>query len=79
MVTKEIEDLRRLFALVLEPASIFEEWEGLVTSNRVSGKHVRDARLVAALKLLGLSRILKFNVADVACYTNIEVIHPQSV
>ena len=79
MVTKEIAVLRRLFAVLPEPASIFEEWERLVTTHRVSGKHVHDARLVAAMGLLGLNRILTFNVADFARYPNIEVIHPQSV
>ena len=34
MVTKEIAVLRRLFAVLPEPASIFEEWERLVTTHR---------------------------------------------
>ena len=79
MVTKEIAVLRRLFVLLPEPSAIFEEWERLVTTHRVSGKQVHDARLVAAMKLLGLKRILTFNVADFARYPDIEVIHPRSV
>ena len=79
MVTNEIAVLRRLFVLLTEPSAIFEEWERLVTTHRVPGKHVHDARLVAAMKLLGLKRILTFNVAGFSRYPDIEVIDPQSV
>ena len=63
--------LRRLFSCLPEPASIFEEWERLVTTHRVSGRNVHDARLVAAMKLHGIDRILTFNVTDFACYPRI--------
>jgi predicted nucleic acid-binding protein len=64
---------------VPEPAGIFHEWERLVTTYRVSGKNVHDARIVAAMNLHGLKRILTFNVADFARYPNTDVVHPQSV
>ena len=79
MVTKELIALRRLFSLLPEQGAIFEEWERLVTTHRVSGRNVHDTRLVAAMKLHGLKRILTFNVADFTRYPDIEVIQPQSV
>ncbi|MGO9255521.1 MAG: type II toxin-antitoxin system VapC family toxin [Bryobacteraceae bacterium] len=79
MVMKELVVLRRLFSLLPEPASVFEEWERLVTTHRVSGRNVHDARLVAAMRLHGIDRILTFNVTDFARCPRIEAIHPQSV
>ena len=79
MVTKEYVVLRRIFSLLPEKASIFDEWERLVTTHRVSGRNVHDARLVAAMNLHGLKRILTFNAGDFAGYPHIEVIHPQSM
>lgn len=75
----EVAILKRLFLLLPEPADIFDEWERLVTAQRVQGKNVHDARLVAAMNLHGLKRILTFNVADFARYPNIEAVHPQSL
>lgn len=75
----ELAVLKDLFTLLPEPASIFEEWERLVTTHRVSGRNVHDARLVAAMRLHGIDRILTFNVTDFARYPRVEAIHPQSV
>jgi predicted nucleic acid-binding protein len=78
-VTKEVAVIKGLFRLLPEPAAIFGEWERLVTTHQISGRRVHDARLVAAMNLHGLKRILTFNVADFARYAHVEAIHPQSV
>ena len=46
-VARELAVLKDLFALLPEPASVFQDWEQLVTAYRVSGKNTHDARLVA--------------------------------
>jgi hypothetical protein len=53
-------------------------WERLVTTHRVIGSQVYDARLVAAMMAHGVGRILTFNAGDFASY-GIEVIHPSAV
>ncbi len=46
---------------------------------QVSGKNAHDARLVAAMMVHGISRILTFNVGDFMRYAGIAVLDPQQV
>jgi predicted nucleic acid-binding protein len=73
---RELAAIKDLFPILPEPASIFEEWESLVTTYGVSGKNTHDARLVAVMKLHAITRILTFNVADFARFDGIEPISP---
>lgn len=60
-----------------EDDGLFREWRALVTRFQVSGKQVHDARLVAAMRVHGIRRILTFNVADFARYSDlITAVHP---
>ena len=77
--TRELAAIKDLFPILPEPASIFEEWESLVTNYGVSGKNTHDARLVAVMKLHGIATILTFNVADFARFEGIEAISPASL
>lgn len=54
--TRELIALKRLFSLLPE-MPIFDEWERLVATYRVSGKNTHDARLVASMKAHGIARI----------------------
>jgi predicted nucleic acid-binding protein len=76
---KELAILKGLFPVLPETGTVFDEWEYLVKTYRVSGKNTHDARLVAAMKLNGISKILTFNATDFTRYENIEALHPQSV
>jgi predicted nucleic acid-binding protein len=49
----------------------YAEWRRLVTLHSVSGKTAHDARLVAAMKVHGITHILTFNVEDFSRYTPI--------
>jgi predicted nucleic acid-binding protein len=75
----ELTALRRLFALLPATATIFQEWERLVTTHRVSGKNTHDAHIVAAMNVYGISTIMTFNVQDFARYSNISAVHPATV
>jgi predicted nucleic acid-binding protein len=68
----------RLILLADTPA-IHIAWRRLVIEHRVSGVQVHDARLVAAMHVHGVNRILTFNTRDFARFTNIEAIHPASL
>ena len=75
----ELAAFKRLFSLLRETASMFEEWERLVTTHRVSGKNTHDACIVAAMNVHGISTIMTFNVQDFARYSNISAVHPATV
>lgn len=75
-VTGRIEELCAVFR---DPGELYDEWRRLIVSHAVSGKKTHDARLVAAMTLLGVSHILTFNLGDFARYTGIHVIDPASL
>lgn len=79
MATRELAVLKRLFALLPETAWVFEEWERLVTTHRVSGKNTYDARIVAVIKVHGITRILTFNVQDFTRFEDISAVHPETL
>jgi len=67
-VVAELAEIKILFRLFRDERTIFEKWELLVESHRVSGKPAHDARLVAAMMRHGLTHILTFNAQDFTRY-----------
>jgi len=65
--------------LLPDSLAVHEEWRRLLVAHGVSGVQVHDARLVAAMRVHGLKRILTFNGKDFARYTDIEAVHPRGV
>ena len=76
---RELAVLKRLFPMLPESPSVYERWERLVATYRVSGKNTHDARLVAAMEVHGISKILTINVQDFNRYKDLEVMHPDSL
>lgn len=74
-VASELERMKRL-CQVLPELPIHEEWQRLVIRYRVLGKSVHDARLVAAMIVHGVTKILTFNGADFTRYSEISVLDP---
>ena len=58
---------------------VHREWRRLLVAHNVAGVQVHDARLVAAMRVHGVKRILTFNEKDFARYPDIEAIHPRNV
>jgi predicted nucleic acid-binding protein len=77
-VAAEIGTIERLFQLAADDPAIYPTWKGLVVTHRVVGIQVYDARLVAAMFVHGIGRILTFNVADFSRY-GVAVVHPATV
>jgi predicted nucleic acid-binding protein len=75
----EMTRLMGLFVLREDTPAIFREWERLVVAHQVSGKNAHDARLVAAMAVHGISRLLTFNAGDFQRYPGIVVVTPQQV
>ena len=74
----EIGTIEQLFELAADDPAIYPIWKGLVVTHQVLGTQVYDARLVAAMLVLGIGRILTFNVADFSRY-GVAVLHPADV
>ena len=55
---------------------VYSEWKRLVVAYSVMGVQAHDARLVAAMKVYGIERILTFNVQDFLRYKEIEAVRP---
>jgi len=73
---EELGRLETFFGLLSESPEVYAEWKRLVIAHGVTGVKVHDARLVAAMKVYGLSRILTFNRDDFRRYPDIEIITP---
>jgi predicted nucleic acid-binding protein len=71
--------IERLFTLLPDRPEVHTEWRRLVVACDVSGVQVHDARLAAAMRAHGLSRILTLNVADFDRFPGIVAIHPRDV
>jgi predicted nucleic acid-binding protein len=67
------------FAILPETPELFSKWRELVVTYQVSGTKVHDARLVAAMTLHHVSRILTFNTQDFGRYGHIEAVNPTAV
>ncbi len=78
-VETEIRRLERLFTVFEDGPSLFPEWKRIVLQYQVIGKSAHDARLVAAMHIHGIGRILTFNVQDFQRYPNVVVVSPQQV
>ena len=74
----EIDRIERVFAVLPDDPAIHDHWKRLVTTHGVIGNQVYDARLVAAMIVHGVRRLLTFNTGDFTRYA-IEVIHPSAV
>ena len=62
--TAELTRLRSLYVVLADTPDVLDKWESLVTSLHVMGKTAHDTRLVAAMKVHGISDLLTFNVKD---------------
>ena len=75
----EVVRLKGFFTLLDDTPSILTAWERLVTQYQVVGKNAHDARLVAAMLVHGVPRILTFNDRNFQRYPAIAVLSPQAV
>ena len=62
-----VEEIERTFGLLLsDEAMVYRHWKRLIVDQRVTGRRVFDARLVAVMLARGVGRVLTFNGADFA-------------
>ncbi|MGA2169304.1 MAG: PIN domain-containing protein [Terracidiphilus sp.] len=63
-------------SLLPDTPDVHIEWRRLLVDYSISGAQVHDARLVAAMHVHGVKRILTFNTRDFARFKDVEAIHP---
>ena len=76
---REIALLEREFTFLPDNEKVHTEWRRLVETHSVSGKQVHDARLVAAMIVHGVTRLLTLNTADFKRYPEITAVHPRAI
>ena len=60
----EVVKMEGFFSLLTESLEVYNEWKRLLIAYGVTGVQAHDARLVAAMNVYGVGRILTFNVDD---------------
>jgi predicted nucleic acid-binding protein len=76
----EVRKILATFELLPETPALFDEWRKLVVAHAVSGVETHDARMVAAMKVHGITHLLTFNEQDFERYKGIiTVVTPSKV
>ena len=75
----EVARVKRLFHFLPDEPSLFSEWETLVERYACHGRPSFDARLVAAMRTHGISRILTFNGSDFARFDGLTILDPADI
>ena len=74
-----LEELLAELAVFFDSPAIAAETRHLIVTNKVTGKKVHDARLVATMNVEGIKEILTFNDGDFRRYPGITVLIPKDV
>jgi predicted nucleic acid-binding protein len=75
---RHLDRFQRIFRVLPDTPEIFLAWRKLALRYRVSGIKVHDTRIVAAMTVHRVSKILTFDLEDFKRYENITVLHPSS-
>jgi predicted nucleic acid-binding protein len=75
----EVRVIEAGMSFLAENEAVYQEWRKIVVQHAVSGVQVHDARLVAVMRVHGVSHILTLNVEDFQRYGRATAVHPSSV
>ena len=75
----QVARIKRLFHFLPDLPTLFAEWESLVGTHACQGRVSYDARLVAAMRTHGVTRLLTFNGADFARFPGITILDPTTI
>jgi predicted nucleic acid-binding protein len=75
----EVARIKRLFHLLLDVPAMFAEWDALVGTHACHGRVSYDARLVAAMRTHGITRVLTFNGSDFARFPRLTILDPAAL
>jgi predicted nucleic acid-binding protein len=74
----EISRLEILLTVLPDNQAIYQEWRKLVLDNSVLGKQVHDARIVAAMNVHQITKLLTFNLKDFRRFHQITLLDPNT-
>ena len=60
-----------IFSLMPDTPEVYSEWKTLVNQHAVRGKNAHNARIVAAMVVHGIARLVRFNHSDFKRYEGI--------
>ena len=77
----KIQQLEFDFPMKYDNAEVYQKWRAIVLTLGITGIHVHDARLAAAMLAHRLTHILTFNVKDFQRYIPLGItgVHPEDV
>lgn len=75
----EVAVLENTFTILPDTPAIYTQWRRLVAAHSVLGKQVHDTRIVAAMNVHQIARLLTFNTADFKRFSNIVLIDPATI
>ena len=75
----EISRLESLLTVLPDSQAIYREWRKVVLANSVLGKQVHDARIVAAMNVHQITKLLTFNTKDFKRFGHITLIDPNTL
>jgi len=75
----EVEKIEKLFHFILDTPAIYAEWKQLVISHAIEGKQVHDTRIVAAMKVHGITHLLTYNKSDFGRFAGIVAVSPSEL
>jgi len=78
LVLREVEKIERILTLLPDSPAAYSEWKRLVVKHSVLGAKVHDARLVAAMNVHHVGKLLTFNADDFIRY-GLQILHPSSL
>ena len=78
MALAQVDYIERSLRLLPEAAAIYPEWKRLIVKHNVLGVNVHDTRLVAAMNVHGIGKILTFDVGDFSRF-DVATVPPSSV
>ena len=75
----EVSRLESLLTVLSDSQAIYREWRKVVLNNSVQGKQVHDARIVAAMNVHQVTKLLTFNAKDFKRFQHITLIDPKTL
>ena len=76
---RQARQIESTFLLLPDNPAVHEEWRKMLVDLEISGVQVHDARLVAAMRVHGLKRILTLNDRDFRRFFDIKAVLPQDL
>ncbi len=73
---EELTRLEAFFTVLPETADVYAQWKRLVAAHDVKGVKAHDARLVAAMNIHGVTRLMTFNAQDFSRYASLKILTP---